>query len=49
MGALEFYLDELRKSPHPRSLIAIGQNMSLWGEKMGCENAEAFELVRMLS
>lgn len=46
--ALKAYKNEMREYPHPRSpeaLCAIGMR---WGSIVGCEKAEAFELIRII-
>ena len=38
--------DEMRAFPHPRSQEAIVASAARWGSTAGCEQAEAFELLR---
>jgi len=44
-GSLQYYAAEMRQSPHPRSYKGVSALKTLWGETIGCEKAEAFELV----
>lgn len=46
--ALEFYYEELRDFPHPRSMIAIDALNRWRGANVGCGLAEAFMLGRKL-
>jgi hypothetical protein len=48
MTALEFYYEELREFPHPRSMIAIDALARWRGATVGCGAAEAFMLGRKL-
>ncbi len=43
---LSIYKDELRKFPHPRSLLGIETLARYRGMSCGCKAAEAFELIR---
>lgn len=44
--SLEFYKDEMREFPHPRSLAALRNLAEYRGAMIGCELAEAFMLIR---
>lgn len=44
--ALQEYVSEIRRYPHPRSLRAIELNSEYWGSRIGVKNAEAFVCVR---
>lgn len=44
--ALSYYAVEIRPFPHPRSPEAITALARRWGTAVGCEAAEAFELIR---
>ena len=46
IAAMECYESEARKFPHPRSPEALRAIAMRWGSVVGCEAAEAFELVR---
>ena len=46
--ALSVYETEMRAFPHPRSQKAIQANARRWGSGVGCEAAEAFELIRSI-
>ncbi len=46
--ALSQYQTEVRPFPHPRSLEALRALARRWGSVVGCEAAEAFELIRAL-
>ena len=46
LKALSYYETEMRVFPHPRSPEAITANARRWGSVVGCEAAEAFELIR---
>lgn len=46
VAAMECYVSEARKSPHPRSPEALRARAMHWGSVVGCAAAEAFELVR---
>jgi len=46
--ALSVYETEMRAFPHPRSPKAIQANARRWGSGVGCEAAEAFELIRSI-
>ena len=48
LAALEHYHEELRPSPHPRSIPAIEAMARLRGSTIGVEWAEAFEIVRLV-
>ncbi len=48
MAALNDYSEEMRKSPHPRSIQSIKALATLRGSSIGAEYAEAFEVVRMI-
>ncbi len=44
--ALKAYESEMREYPHPRSPEALRAIAMRWGSAVGCEAAEAFELIR---
>lgn len=44
--AMEFYEDEARQFPHPRSPETLRAIARKWGSTAGMEAAEAFELIR---
>jgi LmbE family N-acetylglucosaminyl deacetylase len=46
IDALEEYEDELRESPHPRTVETVRKNAAVWGAKSGVPAAEPFELLR---
>lgn len=46
--ALSLYDSEARPFPHPRSSGAIRAIAQRWGSAVGCEAAEAFELIRAI-
>ncbi len=46
--AMELYESEVRTFPHPRSSDALQASARRWGSVVGCEAAEAFELVRSI-
>ncbi len=46
LAGLACYDSETRQFPHPRSPEALRANAVRWGSVVGCEAAEAFELVR---
>ena len=46
--AMECYVTESRPSPHPRSPESLRATAKYWGSVIGCEYAEAFELIRSL-
>ena len=49
LSAIEAYNDEIRASPHPRSRAGI-KALARWrGATVGCEAAEAFAVVRMIT
>ncbi len=48
LAGLACYDSETRQSPHPRSPEALRANAVRWGSVVGCEAAEAFELVRSI-
>ena len=48
INALKIYRDELRESPHPRSIVNITALDTVNGEKVGFKKAEVFKLIRML-
>lgn len=47
--AFEFYREETREFPHPRSLAALRNLAEYRGAMIGCELAEAFMLIRSLN
>ncbi len=46
LEAMKCYTSELRPYPHPRSLKSLEVAAKRWGTVVGCNLAEAFELVR---
>ena len=46
--ALSLYNTEVRSFPHPRSPEAIHAIARRWGSVVGCQVAEAFELIRLI-
>lgn len=48
IGALRCYGTEIREFPHPRSPEALRACAARWGSTVGCEAAEAFEIMRRL-
>lgn len=46
--ALRAYKSEIREYPHPRSPEALRAIAMRWGSIVGCEAAEAFELIRSI-
>ena len=46
--AMALYETEARAFPHPRSAEALAAMARRWGSVVGCEAAEAFELVRSI-
>jgi len=46
LKAMELYESEARSFPHPRSPEALRAVARHWGSVVGCEAAEAFELIR---
>lgn len=46
LKAMELYESEARPFPHPRSPEALRAVALRWGSVVGCEAAEAFELIR---
>jgi len=46
LKAMELYESEVRQFPHPRSPEALRAVARHWGSVVGCEAAEAFELIR---
>lgn len=46
LKAMEIYESETRPFPHPRSSEALLSVARRWGSAVGCEAAEAFELIR---
>lgn len=48
ISAMESYRSERREFPHPRSPEALAATARRWGSVVGCEAAEAFELVRSI-
>jgi LmbE family N-acetylglucosaminyl deacetylase len=46
VNAMECYEGEARPFPHPRSPDALRAIARRWGTVVGCDSAEAFELVR---
>lgn len=48
IAAMQAYSSEAREFPHPRSPEALTAIARRWGSVVGCEAAEAFELVRSI-
>ncbi len=46
--AFEFYENEIRRKPHPRSISYLRASALHWGSCAGVDLAEAFELVRSI-
>ncbi len=46
--AFKTYREEIQKYPHPRSPEALRAIALRWGSTVGCEAAEAFELIRAI-
>lgn len=46
LDALTVYENELRESPHPRTVETVRKNAEVWGAKAGLEAAEPFEVLR---
>ncbi len=46
MQAVQVYKEELRETPHPRSLESIKNRARYWGSTVGVEYAEAFIIIR---
>jgi LmbE family N-acetylglucosaminyl deacetylase len=45
---IEYYNDEIKISPHPRSIEKIKCNAKKWGASIFCDSAEAFCIVRQV-
>lgn len=48
LEAMKCYKSELREFPHPRSLEGLNLTAKKWGMTIGCNYAEAFELIRKI-
>lgn len=48
LEAMKCYKSELREYPHPRSLEGLKIAAKKWGMTIGCNYAEAFELIRKI-
>lgn len=48
LEAMKCYKSELREYPHPRSLEGLRIASKRWGMVVGCNYAEAFELIRKI-
>lgn len=48
LAAMECYQSELKQYPHPRSLEGLTVNAKRWGTVIGCNYAEAFQLIRKI-
>ena len=44
--AMEAYESELRDYPHPRNIDSLDTRAGYWGQRVGVDYAEAFEVVR---
>src|SRR3989338_4183084 len=49
LDAMKMYQSELRQFPHPRSLEVLEMHAKLRGSEIGCQFAEAFELIRLIA
>jgi len=49
LKAIQCYTTEIREWPHPRSIRALRARAEYWGQAVGMERAEAFELVRKIN
>lgn len=49
LQAMECYQSEIRKYPHPRSLEGLEVCAKRWGSVIGCNYAEAFEIIRKVT
>jgi LmbE family N-acetylglucosaminyl deacetylase len=49
LKAISCYKTELRKPPHPRSLLRLISRAQYWGQVSGTDLAEAFELIRKIN
>ena len=48
LNAIKCYKNELKKSPHSRSLNGIKNLSKIRGNQSGVKNAEAFEIIRRI-
>lgn len=46
---LNYYSDEMRLYPHPRSINSIVERSKVRGSEINCKNAEAFMILRMIN
>lgn len=46
LHAMEAYTSELRDSPHPRNIDRLMERGLFWGQRIGVDYAEAFEVIR---
>lgn len=46
LAAMSCYKTESRAAPHPRSSASLSATARRWGSVVGCDYAEAFELIR---
>jgi len=44
--AMEAYESELRDYPHPRNIDSLDNRAAYWGQRVGVDYAEAFEVIR---
>ena len=44
--AMEAYESELRDYPHPRNIDSLDNRAAYWGQRIGVDYAEAFEVIR---
>lgn len=49
LSAIKCYKSELREYPHPRSVTGLEASARKWGTVVGCNFAEAFELIRKIA
>ena len=49
LQALEIYSGELREDPHPQSSKGLKDRARQWGRLSGCNDVEAFQLVRQIN
>lgn len=46
LHAMDAYQSELRENPHPRNTNALAARAEYWGQRVGVQWAEAFEVIR---
>ena len=47
--SLNYYSDEMRTYPHPRSINSIIEKSKIRGSEIDCRNAETFMILRMIN